>query len=125
MKKKVIISVVIFAIVLVSFLGLCVSGVPNSKVPAMSFLEDVTGYNFGAVGLTYTKVDTGPSTLADLKAGEYSWCVEGTVQHIETKTRYTVQIYVDELQNRYWRKVSIYMAQGVNVPAMQLTQIYP
>jgi len=125
MKRKGIIVITISAIVLISFLGLCVSNVPNAKVPAMSFLEDVTGYNFAAVGLTYTKVATGPSALADLKAGEYSWCVQGTVEHIETKTRYTVQIYVDELQNKYWRKVSIYMAQGVNVPAMQLTQMYP
>jgi len=124
-KNKVIIPIVIAAIIVVSYIGLCTSGTPTAKVAAMSFLEDITGYNFGAVDLSYTKVATGPSTLADLKAGEYSWCVEGTVQHIETKTRYTVQIYVDELQNRYWRKVSIYMAQGVNVPAVQLTQMYP
>jgi len=120
-----IVVCIISVIAIIAIVAVCVSGTPMAEVAAIGFLEDVTGYDYVGVDLSSTKLVTGPDTLTGLKAGEYRWRVEGTVQHKQTKTKYTVRIFVDELPDRYWRNVSIYMAQGVNVPAGQLIQLYP
>ena len=125
MKKKLIIATVIAIIIVIVLVVVCVSGKPMAEVAAIGFLEDVTGYDYAAVDLSSTKAVTGPDTLTGLEAGESRWRVEGTVGHMQTYTKYTVLIFVDELPDRYWRNVSIYMAQGVNVPVGQLIQLYP
>ena len=125
MKKKVIISIVIAVVIIIAIVAVCVSGIPMAEVAAMGFLGDVTGNDYVAVDLSSTRAVTGPHTQTGLEAGESRWRVEGTVQHLQTKTKYTVLIFVDELPDRYWRNVSIYMAQGVNVPVGQLIQLYP
>ena len=125
MKKKVIIPVAIVVAAIIAIVAVCVSGIPMAEVAAIGFLEDVTGDDYVAVDLSSTKAVTGPDTQTGLETGESRWRVEGTVQHMQTKTKYTVRIFVDELPDRYWRNVSIYMAQGVNVPVGQLIQLYP
>ena len=125
MKKKLIIATVIAIIIVIVLVVVCVSGTPMAEVAAMGFLENITGHNYVGVDLNSTRAVTGPDTSTGLRAGESRWRVEGTVQHTQTKTKYTVRIFVDELPDRYWRHVSIHMAQGVNVPVGQLIQLYP
>lgn len=125
MKKKVIIPIVIAVIVIIAIVAVCVSGTAMAEVAAIHFLENVTGNEYVGVDLSSTKAVAGPDTSTGLEAGESRWRVEGTVQHTQTKTKYTVRIFVDELPDRYWRHVSIHMAQGVNVPVGQLIQLYP
>ena len=127
-KKELRVGIVVLVIAIIIVIGLvavCVSCTPTAKVAAVSFLEDITGYKYVGVDLDCTRVVTGPDTVIGLEAGESRWRVEGTVQDMQTKTKYTVRIFVDELPNRYWRNVSIHMAQGVNVPVGQLIQLYP
>ncbi|MGA2669921.1 MAG: hypothetical protein ABSF21_00665 [Dehalococcoidia bacterium] len=123
-KKAGVIIAIVIAIIVIALVVVCVSG-PMAEVEAIHFLNDVTGNEYVGVGLSSTKVVTGPDTLTGLEAGESRWLVEGTVQNTQTKTKYTVWIFVDELANHYWGRVSIYMAQGVNVPLYQLLQLYP
>ncbi len=125
MKKKVIIPVVIAIIIVIVLVVVCVSGTPMAEVAAMDFLENITGHNYVGVDLNSTRAVTGPDTSTGLRAGESRWRVEGTVGHMRTYIKYTVRIFVDELADGYWRLVSIYMAQGVNVPVGQLIQLYP
>ncbi len=125
MNKKAAIPVIVVVVIVIVAVAVCVGGIPPAEAPAAGFLESVTGDRYAMVDVTYTKVATGPDTVTGLKAGESRWRVEGTVQHMQTRTRYTVRIFVDELPDDYWRYVRLYMARGVNVPVGDLVQLYP
>ncbi len=125
MNKKVVIPIVVAVVIVIVAVAVCVGGTPMAEVAAAGFLESVTGDRYAMVDVTSTKVATGPDSVTGLKAGESRWRVEGTVQHTQTRTRYTVRIFIDELPDRYWRNVRLYMARGVNVPVGDLVQLYP
>ena len=124
MNKKMLIPIAVVVIFVLAVV-LCLRGTPMAEVAAVDQLKSVTGHELVGIDVNSTKVVTGPDTLTGLKAGESRWRVEGTVQHMHTKTKYTVRIFIDELPDRYWRLHMIHMAQGVNVPVGSLEKIYP
>lgn len=124
MNRKMLIPIAIVVIVIVAIV-VCVRGTPMAEVAAVDQLQKVTGLSLVGVDLSSTKTITGPHAVTGLEAGESRWRVEGTVQHTQTRNKYTVRIFIDELPDRYWRLVSVHMAQGINVPVGQLAEIYP
>lgn len=106
--------------------GCGVSPEREAEMQALGFLERITGARFFSDNLDIAKTITGPHEVAGLEEGESRWRIEGTVAHGVTRNKYTVRIFVDEIDSgERWRLVGILKGPGINVPVGRLEEIHP